>query len=124
MAKFRSAIVSCLTFVTTRRAVDLTSATATKGNDVDPDIAVICRRAIAARRAIAKDKEAKKLMEEILKCYEEKGEPAFLGTTMNSAQKGQQVSRRTREGQRCAKHAGHEDLLDSCWNRCICRGRR
>ena len=88
MATFRSAIVSCLTFVATRRAVYLTFATATKGNDVDHDIAVVCRRSIAARRAVAKDKEAKKLMEEILKCYEDNNEPGIYRNDHELSTKG------------------------------------
>ena len=77
MRTFRAAIVSCLTYVTNRRSVDLTFSTATQGNDVDPDITVVCRRAAAVRRARAKDKEAKRLMTEILQKYEQRKEPGF-----------------------------------------------
>ena len=77
MRVFRTAVASCLTFVTTRRAVDLTFTAATRGNDVDPDIVVVCRTAAAARRAVAKDKGARKMMQEILERYEEKTNQGF-----------------------------------------------
>ena len=77
MRALRTAIASCLTFDTSRRAVDLTFTAATKGNDVDADIVVVCRRAAAARRAIAKDKKARNLIKEMLESYEEKGEPGI-----------------------------------------------
>ena len=74
---FRAKIVSCLTFNTTRRAVDLTFSVATKGNDVDPDMIIVCKRAAAFRRARARHREAKQLMKEIMGRYEEVGEPGI-----------------------------------------------
>ena len=87
MRTLRAAIVSCLTFVTNRRSVDLTFSAATQGNDVDPDITVVCRRAAAARRAMAKDKQAKKLMKDIFFKYKEKGEPGIRKRGQDLSQK-------------------------------------
>ena len=60
MRSFRSAVASCLTYVTKRRSVDLTFATATRGNDVDPDVTVVCRRVTALRRALAIEEDNEK----------------------------------------------------------------
>ena len=78
MRTFRAAIVSCLTFATSKRSVDLTFSTASKWNDVDPDIVVVCRRAAAMRRAIATDEGARKMMDENPEEYRERRNQAFF----------------------------------------------
>ena len=75
MRTFRGAIASCLTSVTKRKATDLTFAVAIRGNDVGPETVVVGRRAAAMRRAIAKDKETKVMMDEIIVAYGKRKNP-------------------------------------------------
>ena len=62
----RASIASCLTFTTARRSADLAFAIGSRGRDVDPDVEIVCRRAIAIRRSMAKDDRSRKLIQEIL----------------------------------------------------------
>ena len=63
MRMFRSAIASRIAFTTSLRATDLTFATGSRDRDVDPDIGVVCRRALGIRRCMATCDESKRMIE-------------------------------------------------------------
>ena len=73
----RSSIASCLTFTTVRRSADLTFAIGSRGRDVDPDVEIVCRRAIALRRSMAKDEKNKKMIQELYEAYRQCDEPGI-----------------------------------------------
>ena len=65
MRTWRATTATALTFTTTRRSVDLTYAVASGKTDLDPEVNVYVRRAVAARRAWHKNYLHKKNIEEI-----------------------------------------------------------
>lgn len=67
--------MNCLASVASRRSSDLTFAAAVQGEDVDPEVAVVCRRAVDLRLFIAKNEHIQEMTDEILQPYRNKGEP-------------------------------------------------
>ena len=78
MRSLRTAIVNCITFVTSRRSIDLTFAMASIGTDVDPDVVVVCRRTTALRRALTINVENASMIEDIIGAYTEKKKPGIF----------------------------------------------
>ena len=69
----RSKFTNALTYTTTQRSVDLTSAAASKGSDVDPEVEVLTRRVKSLKRAIVRNKKDENKIKKIMELYKEKG---------------------------------------------------
>ena len=72
---FRTAITKTLTYTTDQRSADLTFATASHGPDLDPEVAIAMRRAVAVRRYISKSEANERMARKIIKNYGAKREP-------------------------------------------------
>ena len=73
----RTSIAKCLTFTTSQRSADLTFATASAGPDLDPDVSIFSRRAVAFRRFMSRGEGNVRMMEAILQRYRQLGEPGI-----------------------------------------------
>ena len=75
MRMLRTATANCITFVTTRRSIDLTFAMLSRGADLDPDVEATTRRMIMLRRMMVNDQKTAKMMRDIYAKYREEDEP-------------------------------------------------
>ena len=64
-----------MTYTTEQRSSDLTFATASHGPDLDPEVSIAARRAVAVRRFISKCKANEDKVQTILEAYRNKEEP-------------------------------------------------
>ena len=51
----RSSFASCITYTSKRRSTDLVYAMASEGTDLDPEVEIVARRAVAFRRYYTKN---------------------------------------------------------------------
>ena len=119
MRTFRSAVAYCLTYFTKRRSVDLTSAKATRGTDVDPDVAVVCRRTTVLRRALTMNDGNAKTIEDIIEKYAEKKVPRIYRN--EDELKWTQIAREPATTRRmaCEKSANHTATSETFLNQSI-----
>ena len=73
----RTAVTRTLTYTTDQRSSDLTFATASHGPDLDPEMSIFARRAMAVRRFFNKSKANAEKVKCILAVYRSKGEPGM-----------------------------------------------
>ena len=78
MRTFRSEVVNAATHTTKRRSTELTSAVASNGSDIDPEVEVYVRRVHGFRRALVTDNGNKEMIEELLLEYRKNEEPRTM----------------------------------------------
>ena len=98
MRMLRTAFANCITFVTTRRSIDLTFVMASIGTDLDPDVDVMTRRMTMLRRMMAKDPRTAEIMKDIYAKYREGNEPGCKADeeTLRSKELGRHPTSKTR----------------------------
>ena len=69
LSKLRTAFANALAFSTCKRSVDLPFSVASYGEDLEPDIEIVNRRASVFRRGINKNNETARLLQENLDIY-------------------------------------------------------
>ena len=77
LQQFRAAVIDCIVYTTTKRSTDLVFSIASYGTDVGPEVEVLHRRTMAARRATTRDETLEEMIKEIVHICRYKEEPGF-----------------------------------------------
>ena len=73
----RSSFASCITYTSKRRSTDLVYAMASEGTDLDPEVEIVARRAVAFRRYYTKNDTNKHKVDKIYQEYAKAKEPGI-----------------------------------------------
>ena len=73
----RASFADCATYTSKRRSLDLVFALASEGADLDPEVEIVVRRAVAFRRYITKNDSNRRKVDKIYEQYAKAKEPGI-----------------------------------------------